>query len=98
MTRKQQNQLVRDILDGKEPATRAAELDTRAADFLRNERNRRERAAREQKGGRPHPRRPKANRVKDAMNIVDDDMPDGAYWQMVSDLSGVPVHDLHEWL
>lgn len=32
--------------------------------------------------------------VKDAMDLVDDDMPDGAYWAMVAEMSGVDYGEL----
>lgn len=33
-------------------------------------------------------------RVKDAVDLVDDDLPDGAYWAMVSEMSGVDYGEL----
>ena len=40
-------------------------------------------------------RKPKQRmRVRDAMDLVDDDMPDGAYWAMVSEISGCEYGEL----
>jgi hypothetical protein len=33
-------------------------------------------------------------KVHDAMDLVDDDMPDGAYWAMVSEISGCEYGEL----
>lgn len=33
-------------------------------------------------------------KVRDAMDLVDDDMPDGAYWAMVAEMSGVDYGEL----
>jgi hypothetical protein len=33
-------------------------------------------------------------KVRDAMDLVDDDLPDGAYWAMVSEMSGVDYGEL----
>lgn len=33
-------------------------------------------------------------KIRDAMDLVDDDMPDGAYWAMISEMSGVDYGEL----
>lgn len=50
---------------------------------------------------RKRERREKEERVtlapEDALNIIDDDLPDGAYWAMMEEMTGMDTADLADW-
>jgi hypothetical protein len=55
----------------------------------KKKRNQRQRQRQEQEGPRLDP--------GDAFDLIDDDLPDGAYWAMMEEMTGMDTADLADW-
>jgi hypothetical protein len=55
----------------------------------KKKRNQRQRRRHEQEGPRLDP--------GDAIDLIDDDLPDGAYWALMEEMTGMDTADLADW-